>query len=146
MVSQLPLTSKCKVNFFSVLIIAVLLLTMGWQLYPCGCKKISMLNLCYCARITHNDLKRLSLLDELTNLEMSGVCHRSGIWIDPTISRWATGEWFNTGWYCDGNKSLYLIFVGAVFFSASWTVFRAVRTASWTAFRAVRTAASWLFC
>jgi hypothetical protein len=35
----------------------------------------------------------------------------------------------------DGNKSLYLVFVGIVFFSASWT-----------AFRAVRTAASWLFC
>jgi hypothetical protein len=35
----------------------------------------------------------------------------------------------------DGNKSLYLVFVGVIFFSASWT-----------AFRAVRTAASWLFC
>jgi hypothetical protein len=46
----------------------------------------------------------------------------------------------------DGNKSLYLVFVGGGFFSASWTVFRAVRTASWTAFRVVRTAASWLFC
>jgi hypothetical protein len=45
----------------------------------------------------------------------------------------------------DGNKSLYLVFVGVVFFSASWTAFRAVRTTSWTAFRAVRTAASWLF-
>jgi hypothetical protein len=32
----------------------------------------------------------------------------------------------------DGNKSLYLVFVGVVFFSASWTAFRAVRTASWT--------------
>jgi hypothetical protein len=42
----------------------------------------------------------------------------------------------------DGNKSLYLIFVGVIFFSASWTAFRAVRTTSWTAFRAVRTAAS----
>ncbi len=42
----------------------------------------------------------------------------------------------------DGNKSLYLVFVGVVFFSAYWTAFRAVRTASWTAFRAVRTAAS----
>jgi hypothetical protein len=30
----------------------------------------------------------------------------------------------------DGNKSLYLIFVGVVFFSASWTAFRAVRTVS----------------
>jgi hypothetical protein len=30
----------------------------------------------------------------------------------------------------DGNKSLYLVFVGVVFFSASWTAFRAVRTAS----------------
>jgi hypothetical protein len=46
----------------------------------------------------------------------------------------------------DGNKSLYLVFVGVVFFSASWTAFRAVRTTSWTAFRAVRTTASWLFC
>jgi hypothetical protein len=46
----------------------------------------------------------------------------------------------------DGNKSLYLVFVGVVFFSASWTAFTAVRTASWTAFRAVRTIASWLFC
>jgi hypothetical protein len=50
----------------------------------------------------------------------------------------------------DENKSLYLVFMGVVFFSASrtasWTAFRAVRTASWTAFRAVRTAASWLFC
>jgi hypothetical protein len=45
----------------------------------------------------------------------------------------------------DGNKSLYLVFVGVVFFSASWTAFREVRTASWTAFRAVRTATSWLF-
>jgi hypothetical protein len=45
----------------------------------------------------------------------------------------------------DGNKSLYLVFVGVVFFSASWTAFRAVRTTSWIAFRAVRTAASWLF-
>jgi hypothetical protein len=26
----------------------------------------------------------------------------------------------------DGNKSLYLVFVGVVFFSASWTAFRAV--------------------
>jgi hypothetical protein len=41
----------------------------------------------------------------------------------------------------DGNKSLYLVFVGW-FFSASWTAFRAVRTASCTTFRAVRTAAS----
>jgi hypothetical protein len=51
------------------------------------------------------------------------------------------------GWQAvtDGNKSLYWVFVGVVFFSASWTAFRAVRTASWTAFRAVRTAASWLF-
>jgi hypothetical protein len=46
----------------------------------------------------------------------------------------------------DGNKSLYLVYVGVVFFSASWTAFRTVRTSSWTAFRAVRTAASWLFC
>jgi hypothetical protein len=46
----------------------------------------------------------------------------------------------------DGNKSLYLIFVGVGFFSASWTAFRAVRTASWTVFRAVRTTTSWLFC
>jgi hypothetical protein len=44
--------------------------------------------------------------------------------------------------WSDGNKSLYLVFVGVVFFSASWTAFRAVRTASWTAFRAVRTATS----
>jgi hypothetical protein len=42
----------------------------------------------------------------------------------------------------DGNKSLYLVFVGVIFFSASCTVFRAVRTTSWTAFRSVRTAAS----
>jgi hypothetical protein len=42
----------------------------------------------------------------------------------------------------DGNKSLYLVFVGVVFFSASWTSFRVVRTTSWTAFRAVRTPAS----
>jgi hypothetical protein len=34
----------------------------------------------------------------------------------------------------DGNKSLYLVFVGVIFFSASWTAFRAVRTASWTVF------------
>jgi hypothetical protein len=54
---------------------------------------------------------------------------------------------FRKLWVCayDGNKSLYLIFVGVVF-STSWTAFRAVRTASWTAFRAVSTAASWLFC
>jgi hypothetical protein len=39
-----------------------------------------------------------------------------------------------------------LVFVGVVFFLASWITFRAVRTTSWTAFRAVRTAASWLFC
>jgi hypothetical protein len=44
---------------------------------------------------------------------------------------------------CDGNKSLYLIFVGVIFFSASWTAFRAVRTTSWTVFRAVRTTVSW---
>jgi hypothetical protein len=31
---------------------------------------------------------------------------------------------------CDGNKSLYLVFVGVVFFSASWTAFTAVRTSS----------------
>jgi hypothetical protein len=30
----------------------------------------------------------------------------------------------------DGNKSLYLVFVGVVFFSASWIAFRAVRTTS----------------
>jgi hypothetical protein len=42
----------------------------------------------------------------------------------------------------DGNKSLYLVFVGVSFFSASWIAFRAVRTTSWTAFRAVRTAAT----
>jgi hypothetical protein len=36
--------------------------------------------------------------------------------------------------HIDGNKSLYLVFVRVVFFSISWTVFRAVRTA-----------ASWLF-
>jgi hypothetical protein len=42
----------------------------------------------------------------------------------------------------DGNKSSYLVFVGVVFSSASWTAFRTVRTTSWTAFRAVRTAAS----
>jgi hypothetical protein len=30
----------------------------------------------------------------------------------------------------DGNKFLYLIFVGVLFFSASWTAFRAVRTAA----------------
>jgi hypothetical protein len=34
----------------------------------------------------------------------------------------------------DGNKSLYLVFVRVVFFSASWTAFRAVKTAT-----------SWLF-
>jgi hypothetical protein len=28
----------------------------------------------------------------------------------------------------DGNKSLYLVFVGVVFFKASWTAFRAVMT------------------
>jgi hypothetical protein len=41
----------------------------------------------------------------------------------------------------DENKSLYLVFVRVIFFSASWTAFRAVRI-SWTAFRAVKTAAS----
>jgi hypothetical protein len=43
--------------------------------------------------------------------------------------------WFVYAWgRHDGNKSLYLVFVGVFVFSASWT-----------AFRAVRTAASWLF-
>jgi hypothetical protein len=50
------------------------------------------------------------------------------------LPMWAVGR--------DENKSLYLVFVEVVFFSASWTVFIAVRTTSWTAFKVVRTATS----
>ena len=46
-----------------------------------GCKKIRMLNLCYCTQITDAGLKHVSALEELTNLELRCLVRITGIGI-----------------------------------------------------------------
>jgi F-box and leucine-rich repeat protein 2/20 len=52
-----------------------------------GCKRIKLLNLCYCNKITDNGLGHLGSLEELTNLELRCLVRITGI----GISSIATG-------------------------------------------------------
>jgi F-box/leucine-rich repeat protein 2/20 len=46
-----------------------------------GCKKIKLLNLCYCNKITDTGLGHLGSLEELTNLELRCLVRITGIGI-----------------------------------------------------------------
>lgn len=46
-----------------------------------GCKKMRMLNLCYCTQITDGGLKHVGGLEELTNLELRCLVRVTGVGI-----------------------------------------------------------------
>lgn len=51
-----------------------------------GCKKIKLLNLCYCNKITDSGLGHLGSLEELTNLELRCLVRITGIGISSIAS------------------------------------------------------------